>query len=182
MTPTTEKLLERLSKRPWTERWLTRLLGATLSSAAYLLCLPWDLRNRPESPGSTTETTPVSVLGVVALAVTLLLLALYFGHRDALAWPLLLVAAPPATLMYLSFRTDPEPPDASLWPLTWAFSTLVMAAGVLVLASVARQFRQDTGDSTDGLVFAHSSSGASSGTGGGSSAVRRPSLNPGARS
>jgi len=182
MTPMTEKLLGLLSKRPWTERWLTRLLGAALSSAAYLLCLPWDLRNRPESPGSTTETTPVSVLGVVALAVTLLLLALYFGHRDALAWPLLLVAAPPATLMYLSFRTNPEPPDAALWPLSWAFSTLVMAAGVLVAASVARQFREDTGDSTDGLVFAHSSSGASSGTGGGSSAVRRPSLNPGARS
>ncbi|MCX4908376.1 hypothetical protein [Streptomyces sp. NBC_00878] len=174
----TEKLLGLLSKRPWTERWLTRLLGAALSSAAYLLCLPWDLRNRPESPGSTTETTPVTVLGVAVLAVFLLLLAVYFGHRDALAWPLLLVAGPPATLMYLSFRTDPEPPDASMWPLTWAFSTLIMAAGVLVAASVARQFRQDTGDSMEGLVFAHSSSGA----GGGSSAVTRPSWNPGGRS
>jgi multisubunit Na+/H+ antiporter MnhB subunit len=176
----TEKLLGLLSKRPWTERWLTRLLGAALSSAAYLLCLPWDLRNRPESPGSTAETTPVTVLGVAVLAVFLLLLAVYFGRRDALAWPLLLVAAPPATLMYLSFRTDPEPPDASMWPLTWAFSTLVVAAGVLVAASVARQFREDTGDSTEGLVFARSSSGP--GGGGGSPAVTRPSWNPGGRS
>jgi hypothetical protein len=158
------KLLGLLSKRPWTERWLTRLLGAALSSAAYLLCLPWDLRNRPGSlgspgsPGSTTETIPVTLLGVVVLAVSLLLLAAYFGHRDALAWPLLLVAAPPATLMYVSFRTHPEPPDAVLWPLTWSFSTLVISAGVLVAASVARQFREDTGDSMDGLMFAHCSS------------------------
>ncbi|MEV0222361.1 hypothetical protein [Streptomyces sp. NPDC050704] len=157
----TEKLLRPLSKRPWTERWLTRLLGAALSSAAYLICLPWDLRNRPESPGSTTETTPVSVLGVVVLAVCLLLLAAYFGHRDALAWPLLLVAVPPATLMYLSFHTHAESPDAAVWPMAWAFFTLVMAAGVLVAASVARQFRQDTGDSTDGWVIAHRSSCAS---------------------
>ncbi|BCL30339.1 hypothetical protein ACFFS2_29005 [Streptomyces aurantiacus] len=151
----TEKLLGPLSKRPWTERWLTRLLGAALSSAAYLLCLPWDLRNRPESFGSTTETTPATVLGVAGLAVCLLLLAAYFGRRDALAWPLLLVAAPPATLMYVSFRTHSEQPDASVWPLTWAFSTLVIAAGALVAASVARRFREDTGESMDGLVFAH---------------------------
>ncbi|MGP4045454.1 hypothetical protein [Streptomyces sp. 2A115] len=159
--PLTEKLLGLLSTRPWAERWLTRLLGAALSSAAYLLCLPWDLRNRPESPGSTTETTPVTVLGVAVLAVSLLLLAAYFGHRDALAWPLLLVAAPPSTLMYLSFHTHSEPPDASVWPLAWAFSTLVMAAGVLVAASVARQFREDAGDSMDGLIIAHRSSCAS---------------------
>ncbi len=143
-----------LSKRPRTERWLTRLGGAGLSAAAYLLCLPWDLRNRVESPGSTSETTPVTVLGVATLAVTLLLLAAYFGHRDALAWPLLLVAVPPATLMYVSFRAHPEPPDAVLWPLAWAFCTLVIAAGVLIAASVARQFREDTGDSVDGLIYA----------------------------
>ncbi len=143
-----------LSDRPWTERWLTRLLGAALSSAAYLLCLPWDLRNRVESPGSTSETTPVTGLGVALLAVTLLLLAAYFGRRDALAWPLLLVAAPPATLMYVSFRTHPEA-DASPWSLTWAFCTLLIAAGVMVATSVARRFRQDTGDSMDGLIYAH---------------------------
>ncbi|WAU79435.1 hypothetical protein O1Q96_06535 [Streptomyces sp. Qhu-G9] len=151
----TEKLLGPLSKRPWTERWLTRLLGAALSSAAYLLCLPWDLRNRPESPGSITETTSMTVVGVTALAVCLLLLAAYFGLRDALAWPLLVVAAPPITLMYVAFHTRPEPPDASLWPLAWAFSTLVIAAGVLVTGSVARRFKEDTGDSMEGLVLAH---------------------------
>ncbi|MFC8200636.1 hypothetical protein ACFWBR_11765 [Streptomyces sp. NPDC060006] len=151
----TEKLLGPLSKRPWTERWLTRLLGAALSSAAYLLCLPWDLRNRPESPGSITETTSMTVVGVTALAVCLLLLAAYFGLRDALAWPLLVVAAPPITLMYVSFHTHPEPLDASLWPLAWAFSTLVIAAGVLVAGSVARRFKEDTDDSMEGLVLAH---------------------------
>jgi hypothetical protein len=151
----TEKLLRPLATRPWTERWLTRLLGAVLSTAAYLLCLPWDLRNRPESPGSMTETTTVNGLGVAVLAVLLLLLAAYFGHRDALAWPLLLVAVPPATLMYLSFHTHPEPPDAAVWPLAWAFSTLVIGAGVLIAASVARRFREDAGDSMDGLIYAH---------------------------
>ncbi|MFJ2261835.1 hypothetical protein ACIOKD_26445 [Streptomyces sp. NPDC087844] len=156
----TEKLLGPLSKRPWTERWPTRLLGAALSSAAYLLCLPRDLHDHPASPGSTTEATPVTVLGVTALAVLLLLLAVYFGHRDALAWPLLLVAAPPAALMYLSFHTHREPsgaPGVPGWPwqLIWASSTLVIAAGVLVATSVGRRFREDAEDSLDGLVFAH---------------------------
>ncbi|WP_328496090.1 hypothetical protein OHS59_27845 [Streptomyces sp. NBC_00414] len=156
----TEKLLGPLSKRPWTERWPTRLLGAALSSAAYLLCVPWDLRDHPVSPGTAAEATPVTVLGVAALAVLLLLLAAYFGRRDALAWPLLLVAAPPATLMYLSFHTHPEPPEPSgapgwPWQLIWAFSTLVIAAGVLVATSVARRFREDAEESLDGLVFAH---------------------------
>ncbi|MFS8201828.1 hypothetical protein ACLVWQ_24420 [Streptomyces sp. CWNU-52B] len=150
----TEKLLGPLSKRPWTERWLTRLLGAALASAAYLLCLPWNLRNRPGSPGSITETTSATVPGIVVLSVSLLLLAAYFGRRDALAWPLLLVAAPPATLMYVSFHTHREPPDAAVWPLTWAFCTLVIAAGVLVATSVARRFREDAEESLDGLVFA----------------------------
>ena len=156
----TEKLLGLLSKRPWTERWLTRLLGAALSSAAYLLCLPRELRDLPASSGSAADTPPVTVLGVAVLAVCLLLLAAYFGRRDALAWPLLLVAAPPATLMYVSFHTYREPSDMSgrPWALTWAFSTLVIGAGVLVAASVARQFREDPGDSMDGLVSAHQQS------------------------
>ncbi|MEW2574507.1 hypothetical protein [Streptomyces sp. NPDC047070] len=158
----TEKLLGPLSKRPWTERWPTRLLGAALSSAAYLLCLPRDLRDHPASPGSTTEATPVTVVGVVALAVLLLLLAVYFGHRDALAWPLLLVAVPPAALMYLSFHTHPEPPEPAEvpgwpWQLIWASSTLVIAAGVLVATSVGRRLRADAEESLDGLVSAHES-------------------------
>ncbi|MEU9284957.1 hypothetical protein AB0D57_09565 [Streptomyces sp. NPDC048275] len=145
----TEKLLSPLRTRPWPERWLTRVLGAALSCAAYLLCLPWDLRSRPETSGSITETTPVTVPGVVLLAVALLLLAAYFGHRDALAWPLLLVAVPPATLMYVSFHTHPEPPDAAIWPLAWAFFTLVISAGALVAAAVARQFRAESGELGD---------------------------------
>ncbi|MFD5762263.1 hypothetical protein ACFWIZ_45790, partial [Streptomyces sp. NPDC127044] len=110
----TEKLLGPLRTRPWPERWLTRVLGAALSGAAYLLCLPWDLRNRPGATGSITETTSVTVLGAVLLGVTLLLLAAYLGRRDALAWPLLLVAGPPAALMYLAIHTHPEPPDPPL--------------------------------------------------------------------
>ncbi|NSL43608.1 hypothetical protein [Streptomyces sp. 8P21H-1] len=164
----TEKLLGPLSKRPWTERWLTRLLGAALSSAAYLLCLPWELREHPgpAGPGDqadpvapvvpAADATPVTASEAAALAVCLLLLAAYFGRRDALAWPLLLVAAPPATLMYVSFHTHRGPSDMSEspWSLTWASATLAIAAGVLVATSVARRFRQDTEESLDGLVTA----------------------------
>jgi transposase len=139
----TEKLLRPLRTRPWPERWLTRLLGAAVAMAAYLLCLPWDLRNRVAFPGSLSETTPVTTPGIAVLAVALMVLAAYFGHRDALAWPLLVAAVPPATLMYVSFRTHAEPPDAGVWPLTWAFFTLVIAAGVMVTASVARRFRAE---------------------------------------
>ncbi|MFD1272808.1 hypothetical protein ACFQ51_16325 [Streptomyces kaempferi] len=145
----TEKLLSPLRTRPWPERWLTRVLGAALSGAAYLLCLPWDLRNRPETSGSLAETTPVTVLGVVLLGGALLLLAAYFGHRDALAWPLLLLAVPLAALMYVSFHAHPEPPDAAVWPLAWASFTLVVAAGVLVATAVARQFRADLEEQAD---------------------------------
>jgi lysylphosphatidylglycerol synthetase-like protein (DUF2156 family) len=147
----TEKLLRPLRTRPWPERWLTRVLGAALSCAAYLVCLPWDLRNRPSSPGSDVETTPVTGMGVLALAAVLLLLAAHFGLRDALAWPLLLVAAPPAVLLYVSLRTHPGPPDgfADAWPLTWAAATLLGAAAVLVAGAVARQFRTDLVDAAE---------------------------------
>lgn len=153
----TEKLLRPLRTRPWPERWLTRLLGAALAAAAYRLCLPWDLRNRPEAEGSLIETPPVTVAGVVVLALVLLLLGAYFGHRDALAWPLLLVAVVPAALMYVSCHTHPEPPDADLWPLAWAFFTLVIGAWVLVAASVARQFRREPVDrvAEGWLITAH---------------------------
>ncbi|MGW1530592.1 hypothetical protein [Streptomyces aureus] len=147
----TEKLLRPLRTRPWPERWLTRVLGAALSCAAYLVCLPWDLRNRPSSPGSLVETSPVTGIGVLALAAVLLLLAVHFGLRDALAWPLLLVAAPPAVLLYVSLRTHPGPPDgfADAWPLTWAAVTLLGAAAVLVAGAVARQFRTDLVDAAE---------------------------------
>ncbi|MEU6273582.1 hypothetical protein ABZ871_14415 [Streptomyces populi] len=147
----TEKLLRPLRTRPWPERWLTRVLGAALSCAAYLVCLPWDLRNRPESPGSEVETTPVTGTGVLALAAVLLLLAVHFGLRDALAWPLLLVAAPPAVLLHVSLRTHPGPADglAGVWPLTWAAVTLLGATAVLVASAVARQFRTDLVDALE---------------------------------
>jgi hypothetical protein len=136
----TEKLFRPLRTRPWPERWLIRLLGAALAAGTYLLCLPWDLRSRPATPGATEETTPVTIAGIVVLALALLLLAAYFGHWDGLGWPLLLVAAPPAALMYVSFRSHPGP-DASLWPLAWGFFTLLTAAGVLVATGVARALR-----------------------------------------
>ncbi|MFE1285471.1 hypothetical protein [Streptomyces sp. NPDC058751] len=147
----TEKLLRPLRTRPRPERWLTRVLGAALSCAAYLVCIPWDLRDRPESPGSYVETTPVTGTGLLALAAVLLLLAVHFGLRDALAWPLLLVAAPPAILLYVSLRTHPGPADgfAGLWPLTWAAVTLLGATAVLVVSAVARQFRTDLADALD---------------------------------
>ncbi|MFD5635046.1 hypothetical protein ACFWJM_13020 [Streptomyces sp. NPDC127077] len=147
----TEKLLRPLRTRPWPERWLTRVLGAALSCAAYLTCLPWDLRDRAETPGSTVETTPVTGTGVLALAAVLLLLAVHFGLRDALAWPLLLVAAPPAILLHVSLRTHPGPPDglAGVWPLTWAAVTLLGATCVLVVSAVARQFRTDLADALE---------------------------------
>lgn len=153
----TEKLLSPLRTRPWPERWLTRTLGAALSGAAYLVCIPWDLNNRAQMPGSIGETTPVTVVGAAGLALVVLALAAYFGHRDYLGWPLLLVAGPSAALMYISLRTNPGPSDgmAYSWPLTWGFCTFLIGAAVLVSAGVARRFRPAEEDSTDGLLYAH---------------------------
>ncbi|MGW5861921.1 hypothetical protein ACWFRJ_07070 [Streptomyces sp. NPDC055239] len=133
-------LLWSLPDSPPLRRWVTRALGAGLAAAAYLLCLPWDLRNRPETPGAIDETSPVTALGITALAVTMLALAAYIGFRDRLGWALLLVAGPPATLMYVSFDSHPEP-DASVWPLAWGAFALLMGAGVLAVAGFARLFR-----------------------------------------
>ncbi|MFD4554392.1 hypothetical protein ACFWP5_08685 [Streptomyces sp. NPDC058469] len=134
----TEKLLSPLRTRPWPERWLTRTLGAVLATAAYVICVP---------SGSVPVSDEASGGGGVALAVILLLLSGYFGRRDDLAWPLLLVAVPPAVQMYVSFESEQ--------PLEWAFATLVIAAGALVAATVGRCFRPRGGeDSTDGLLCA----------------------------
>ncbi|MDX3088211.1 hypothetical protein PV620_08260 [Streptomyces sp. ME02-6978a] len=138
----TEKLLSPLRNRPVPERLLTRLLGAGVAAAAYLLCLPWDLRNRAQSPDTLSETTPVTAIGVVSLILVLAALAAYFGRRDGLGWIVPVVAAPPAALMLLSFRSHPEP-DASAWPLAWAFFTVVGAVGVLVVGAVARSLRPE---------------------------------------
>ncbi|MFE0175661.1 hypothetical protein ACFWZ2_25400 [Streptomyces sp. NPDC059002] len=132
-------LLTPLPKSTPLPRYATRLLGAALSAAAYVVCLPWDLRNRAESPGAINETSPVTAPGLTFLTLSLLALAAYFGIRDRLAWTLLLVAAPPATLLYISFDTHPTQ-DANAWPVAWAFFTLLMGGGALVVGAVARQF------------------------------------------
>ncbi|OEU95957.1 hypothetical protein [Streptomyces oceani] len=127
-----------LRERPLLERMFVRLVGLGLSVVAYLLCLPWDLRNRPESPGSIDETTPVETGGVLTLAVVLLLLAAYFGYRDRLLWPLPLVALPPVVLLFVSFSSHPAP-DASAWPIAWIFFSMLIFGGVLMVATMARR-------------------------------------------
>ncbi|MEV0252779.1 hypothetical protein AB0H82_00650 [Streptomyces sp. NPDC050732] len=118
-------------------RYATRLLGAALAATAYVACLPWDLRNRAETAGALNETSPVTTQGVVLLILALLALSAYFGIRDRLAWTLLVVAAPPSTLLFVSFDSHPTQ-DAQVWPLAWAFCTLVMGVGALGAAGVAR--------------------------------------------
>ncbi|MFI1677177.1 hypothetical protein [Streptomyces sp. NPDC020607] len=121
-------------------RYATRVLGAALSAGAYVACLPWDLRNRPETPGALHETSPVTPAGITFLTLALLSLAAYFGVRDRPVWTLLVVAAPPATLMYVSFDSHPTQ-DAQVWPLAWAACTLLFGAGTLVTAMVARRVK-----------------------------------------
>ncbi|MEI5103190.1 hypothetical protein RB200_37430 [Streptomyces sp. PmtG] len=132
--------LSPLRARPLLERGMVRLLGAGLAAASYLLFLPWDLRNRPESPGAIEETTPVTDAGITAMAVTVLVLAAYFGYRDRLYWILPVVAAPPAALLLTSFLTH-EAPDASPWPVAWVVLTVAGGGVVLAVAGFARQFR-----------------------------------------
>ncbi|MFF1683653.1 hypothetical protein [Streptomyces sp. NPDC058254] len=137
------RFLKPLPRSSWPERWLTRLLLAGLSTAAYVLCMPWDLRNRPQTPGSITETTPVTNLGVTILAVSLLALGAYAGRRDRLPLAVLLVAAPPIALLYASFASHPDPEGIFPWQLVWWFFSIVMAAAVLIAAAVGRTFRED---------------------------------------
>ena len=137
----TEKLLSPLRTRPWPERWLTRALGAALASAAYFVCVAW---------------TGASVPGVLVLGALLLLLAGYLGRRDEPAWPVLLVAVPPAGLMYVTHpRGYTNWPDETEWPQQWAFATLVIGAGVLVASSVGRRFRPCEEESTEDVLSAH---------------------------
>ncbi|EPH39244.1 hypothetical protein ABT390_00205 [Streptomyces aurantiacus] len=134
--------LSPLRGRPPAERWATRLLGAGLAAAAYLLFLPWDLRNRPETPGAINETSPASDTGIALVVITVLALAAYFGFRDRLRWTLPVVAVPPAALLFASFATHAEQ-DASLWPVAWAVFVLAGGGVVLAVAGFARQFRGD---------------------------------------
>lgn len=135
----TEKLLSPLRTCPWPERWLTRMLGAGVATVAYVVCVP-----SGSVPGG------VHVGGGVVLGVILVVLAGYFGRRDDLAWPVVLVAVPPAVQMYASFESEQ--------PLAWASATLVVAAGTLVAAGVGRCFRPRGGeDVADGVLCARRS-------------------------
>ncbi|WAL95722.1 hypothetical protein [Streptomyces sp. Je 1-369] len=147
MNANTTAILTPLRKAAPLPRYATRILGAALAAAAYLACLPWDLRNRAETPGALNETSPVTTTGITLLAVSLVALAAYFGIRDRAAWTLLVVAAPPSTLLYVSFNTHPTQ-DAQVWPLAWAAFTLLFGAGTLGTAMVARRVkgRPENGD------------------------------------
>ncbi len=134
-------LLTPLPESPPLPRYATRLLGAALAATAYVVCLPWDLRNRPEAPGAIDETSPVTALGLTTLTLALAALAAHSGIRDRPAWTLLTVAAPPSTLLFVSFDTHPAR-DADAWQVTWAFCTLVMGAGALVVGAFAARFRE----------------------------------------
>ncbi|MEU6120933.1 hypothetical protein [Streptomyces sp. NPDC047123] len=131
-------LLIPLRKTAPLPRYATRLLGAALAATAYVVCLPWDLRNRAETPGALDETSPVTAPGVVGLILTLLALAAYFGARDRTAWALLVTAGPPSALLYVSLDSHPTL-DAQAWPPAWGFFTLVLGVGVLATARVARR-------------------------------------------
>lgn len=134
--------LRPLRDRPFAERWATRLLGAGVAAAAYLLFIPWDLRNRAETPGAINETSPVTDAGITLVVATVLALAAYFGFRDRMRWTLPVVAAPPAALLYVSLATH-ESPDASIWPVAWLVMVMAGSGVVLAVAGFARQFRAD---------------------------------------
>ncbi|MFD9068816.1 hypothetical protein [Streptomyces lasiicapitis] len=131
-----------LRGRPFAERWATRLLGAGAGAAAYLLFIPWDLRNRVETPGAINETSPVTDTGITLLVATVVALAAYFGFRDRVRWILPVVAAPPAALLYASFATH-KTLDASPWPVAWLVFVMAGSGVVLAVAGCARQFRED---------------------------------------
>ncbi|MDI3386919.1 hypothetical protein QIS99_12005 [Streptomyces sp. B-S-A8] len=133
----TTNALSPLALRPLPERGLLRATGAALAAGAYLLCLPWDLRNRTEAPGALQEVTPVTGAGVAALAAVLLLLAASLGACDRLAWTIPLIAAPPVVLLYVSLSTHAAP-DASPWPLAWAFFALLIVGGATGAALAGR--------------------------------------------
>ncbi|MFI1016237.1 hypothetical protein [Streptomyces sp. NPDC020965] len=109
------------------------LVAAGVSAGAYALFIPWDLRNRAE-PGEIDETSPVSVLGVVALAVVLVAAGALLGKvRVPAAWAGFAVGTPVSVLMLISFLTH-EPKDASPWPVVWVPLTVLAVALPAVVA------------------------------------------------
>jgi hypothetical protein len=139
----TAPLLGALSTRSATERWAVRLAAALIAAGAYLLFIPWDTRNRATAAHPIDETTPVTGLGVTLLAVVLLLLAAYVGHRDRVGWALALVAVPPWALLFVSLSSHPEQ-DIALWPLAWAFFAALITGAVLLAALAGRALRSGT--------------------------------------
>jgi hypothetical protein len=118
------------------------LVVALLAGLAYLLCLPWDLRNRPATPGTLYETSPVRAIGVLGLAAVLVVLSAYLGLRGwSPWWAPLLVGVPPAALMFVSFATHPAR-DANPWPILWALCAILLALGPLAAAAVAALVRR----------------------------------------
>ncbi|MEU7822716.1 hypothetical protein [Catellatospora sp. NPDC049133] len=120
-------------------RTLATVLAPLLSGAAYLLLIPWDLRNRPEHPGELIETTPVRTWAVVVFTLVLLALGLWLGRSGVPPWQAMpLAAGVPSALLLVSYLTH-RTPDANPWPPAWVCFTVLMAGGVL-LATLAGRF------------------------------------------
>ncbi|GAA1395065.1 hypothetical protein ACFQZ4_24310 [Catellatospora coxensis] len=119
-------------------RTLATVLAPVLSGAAYLLLIPWDLRNRPEHPGELIETTPVRTWAVVVFTLVLLALGLWLGRSGVPPWQSMpLAAGVPSVLLLVSYLTH-RAPDANPWPLAWVCFTVLMAGGVLLAALAGR--------------------------------------------
>jgi hypothetical protein len=115
------------------------VLAPLLAGAAYLLLIPWDLRNRPERPGDLIETTPVQPWAVVAFGLVLLVLGLWLGRAGVPPWRAMpLVAGVPSALLLVSYLTH-RAPDANPWPVAWVCFTVLMAL-TAALAALAGRF------------------------------------------
>ncbi|MEU8000790.1 hypothetical protein AB0B66_06460 [Catellatospora sp. NPDC049111] len=119
-------------------RTLATVLAPLLSGAAYLLLIPWDLRNRPEHPGELIETTPVRTWAVIVFTLVLLALGLWLGRSGVPVWQAMpLAAGVPSALLLVSYLTH-RGPDANPWPVAWACFTVLMAGAVLLAALAGR--------------------------------------------
>ncbi|GGZ38189.1 hypothetical protein GCM10010387_35310 [Streptomyces inusitatus] len=114
-------------------RVLTAPAASAVSAGAYALCIPWDLRNRAE-PGGIDETTPVTVLGFLSLALVMLALSCLLSRLGVTAlWTGLAVGTPVSALMLVSFLTH-MPEDSDMWPVAWLPLTLLAVSVPAVVA------------------------------------------------
>ncbi|GAA2352443.1 hypothetical protein Cme02nite_26280 [Catellatospora methionotrophica] len=119
-------------------RTLATVLAPVLSGAAYLLLIPWDLRNRPEHPGELIETTPVRTWAVIVFGLVLLALGLWLGRCGVPPWQAMpLAAGLPSALLLVSYLTH-RAPDANPWPVAWVCFTVLMAGAALLAALAGR--------------------------------------------